>query len=452
MADRIYPTRYSPVRTTYSPVRTSPVRVEPIRYSPTRVVYDAPPLQYSPVRTVIEAPAQYSPVRTMVCPPAPLCPPAPVCAPVPAPVCAPVPLCPPPVRVDERDLIIAELRQQLSVMRQQHHGDIAHATNEVCNAENRLRMLGDDKARHGVDATNVVNQQCGEITGNQHALNELRHCIVDKENANAALSADLNNARHVLGDKCLGAHKTREESEMKTVEVEQNRATLAALTNELEAVKADRLNMGREIARLNDCMAQRVADGERMRATLAGLNNDVAATSNRVQDLEKINVMKSNDLAAKQQALVQTQCELQRVRDGNARVQADVDGLVAANTAQANQNTDLKNELTALEARNCDLVINVGKADEKLKGLEAQLHCTVQDNVCAKKVNCELTNALNEKLAEKNALEGHVACLTNQNAELSKELSAFVAQDEQLRAQLDRRARVEVLEKKNANE
>jgi chromosome segregation ATPase len=266
------------------------------------------------------------------------------------------------------------------------------------------------------------------------------------------LATELTNAKHVLGEKCLGAHKTREESNARAVDVDNNRNQLTCLQNELEGVKADRLNMGREIAKLNDMVAARTADGARMVNHLTGVNNDVAATTARVQDLEKIIAMKSNDLTAKQQALVQCQCELQRTRDSNAAFQADVNGLIAANDRQAHENCELAKELQSLEARNTDLVCNVGKAEERLRGLDAQLHCTRADNECAKKVNCELQNCLKDKMAEKCALENHVACLTTQNSELSKELSLFVTQDEQLRAQLDRRARVEVLEKKNANE
>ena len=64
----------------------------------------------------------------------------------------------------------------------------------------------------------------------------------------------------------------------------------------------------------------------------------------------------------------------------------------------------------------------------------------------------DLQNCLADKLRERDLLTAHVACLTNQNAELSKELSCFVQQDECLRAQLDRRNRIECLEKKNFTE
>lgn len=52
-------------------------------------------------------------------------------------------------------------------------------------------------------------------------------------------------------------------------------------------------------------------------------------------------------------------------------------------------------------------------------------------------------------MKEKEALTAHVSVLTQQNCDLSKELAHFVQQDECLRNQLDRRCRVEGIEKKN---
>lgn len=74
------------------------------------------------------------------------------------------------------------------------------------------------------------------------------------------------------------------------------------------------------------------------------------------------------------------------------------------------------------------------------------------DNDAARRMNADLLRLQQDKLAEKDALTQHVAVLTGQNGDLSKELSHFVTQDELLRAQLDRRSRVEGLEKKNASE
>lgn len=152
-----------------------------------------------------------------------------------------------------------------------------------------------------------------------------------------------------------------------------------------------------------------------------------------MNDLNKIIEMKSNDLRAKQQALVECQCELQRVRDCNNKLSHDVHCLKVSNDQQMHENCELKKELECFQQRNAELNCNSCKAKEKLESLESQLCCTKNDNDCARKCNCELKHCQEEKLKERDSLVGHVACLTNQNHELSKELSHFVEQDEILR-------------------
>lgn len=131
---------------------------------------------------------------------------------------------------------------------------------------------------------------------------------------------------------------------------------------------------------------------------------------------------------------------------------AAVECLRCNNSKLDAENIELRKELECLSARNAELCCNISKAEEKLKGLEASLFCTSKDNECARAIRCDLTAQQQEKMKEKDALTSHVAVLTAQNGDLSRELSHFVEQDEVLRAQLDRRSRVECLEKKNASE
>jgi len=144
-------------------------------------------------------------------------------------------------------------------------------------------------------------------------------------------------------------------------------------------------------------------------------------------------MMKSNDLRAKQAALAECQCELQRVRDGNCRVSADVACMKSADEKLGNENCDLRKELELVQARNADLSCNVMKTEERLKQLDSSLFCTRTDVDCSRRVNCELIQHQQDKVRERDSLQSHVNVLTNQNSELSKELTHFVHQDEQLR-------------------
>jgi len=74
--------------------------------------------------------------------------------------------CPPRVRVCDRDVQIAELRQQLCNMRNQNHGDVRCMQEEVCNSENRFRMLSDDKVRNDCESRLIIDKTCSEVNDN----------------------------------------------------------------------------------------------------------------------------------------------------------------------------------------------------------------------------------------------------------------------------------------------
>jgi len=85
---------------------------------------------------------------------------------------------PPPIC--QKDLQIAELREQLYALKSQHHGDVHAAQEEVAASDNRYRILCDDKNRSEVDSRNVMDKQGGEISVGQHSLADLKRCLDDK--------------------------------------------------------------------------------------------------------------------------------------------------------------------------------------------------------------------------------------------------------------------------------
>jgi len=84
--------------------------------------------------------------------------------------------------------------------------------------------------------------------------------------------------------------------------------------HDIEAVKNDRCQMHKEIARLNDYQGQLCMCAHQMAEKLKCLNCEISKMASRVEDLTRIIEMKTNDLRAKHQALSDCQCELARVR------------------------------------------------------------------------------------------------------------------------------------------
>ena len=120
-----------------------------------------------------------------------------------------------------------------------------------------------------MDHKNGLDHQAAEISDNNVTVNDLRHHVDEKARTGACLADELAKCKAVLGEKCLEAHKAREDSAVKGHELEQNRACLAAVTNDIEVVRADRAAQSREIACLTDRKNILLIDGQKLADRLA---------------------------------------------------------------------------------------------------------------------------------------------------------------------------------------
>ena len=95
----------------------------------------------------------------------------------------------------------------------------------------------------------------------------------------------------------------------------------------------------------------------------------------RVDDLNRIIEMKTVDLRKKQQALVEAQCELARLREDVNKLGHEVQCLRQHNDSLAHQNAETAKELSCMVSRNAEACCNIKKLEERLAGLESQLFC-----------------------------------------------------------------------------
>jgi len=79
-----------------------------------------------------------------------------------------------------------------------------------------------------------MDKQSLEINDGNHQLGDLKRCLDEKHRQQNCLSGELASLKALLGDKCLDSHKQRELSGIKGLEVDDNRARLAALQSEIE--------------------------------------------------------------------------------------------------------------------------------------------------------------------------------------------------------------------------
>lgn len=80
-------------------------------------------------------------------------------------------------------------------------------------------------------------------------------------------------------------------------------------------------------------------------------------TQGRIADTQKLVDVRSHDLRAKQLALEDTENELARVREQNAKLAQSNAGLRRDNDRNTAENYDLRKEIDFQEGRNADLSI-----------------------------------------------------------------------------------------------
>jgi len=178
----------------------------------------------------------------------------------------------------------------------------------------------------------------------------------------------------------------------------------------------------------------------------------LARTQARIEDTQHLLDCRSADLRNKQLALEDTERELGRVREENARVSAENAALSRDNERVAAENYDLRKEVDFQEGRNADVSVQIRDSELRLKEKEDLLYNVRRDVESLRVTSHQYRTDAGDLLAERDALEKHAQCLQGQNADLATELERFVQTNEVLRTQLDRRGRVVNLQTKNQDE
>ena len=154
----------------------------------------------------------------------------------------------------------------------------------------------------------------------------------------------------------------------------------------------------------------------------------------------------------KQILLDDTEKEIIRSKDTNARVSSDnallrreIDKLMA-------EVYDIRKELDFQQGRNLDMSAQIRDQELRLKEKDDNLFALRREIDSLKFSNSQMRDSNIELLNEKDALEKHAQVLQSQNLDIQRELDKFCETDEMVRSQLDRRGRVVSIRSKNENE
>lgn len=179
---------------------------------------------------------------------------------------------------------------------------------------------------------------------------------------------------------------------------------------------------------------------------------EISRTQARIEELQRLLDVRTNDLRAKHLALEDTERELARMQDLNSKLTAENANLTRDNDHTAAENYDLRKNVDFSNGRNGEMAVQIRDTEIRLKEREDAIFVTRKD-VDAQRMMADQGKGENvDHLGELQALDKHSQVLQCQNKDLTMELDRFCQTDEVLRRQLDRRNRVTGLAHKNQDE
>lgn len=147
-----------------------------------------------------------------------------------------------------------------------------------------------------------------------------------------------------------------------------------------------------------------------------------------------------------------SQHELARLKDEHQRLQADNVALQRQLERQTDDKSSTLRQRDTELGKNRELTAVLYDLEAKNRNREDQLMAAKKEMDDVRFSNSSMMDRNDDVKAEIDALQRHVQLLEIQNRDLNQELEKFVQTDEQIRATLNRRDRVQDLREKTEHE
>jgi len=245
--------------------------------------------------------------------------------------------------------------------------------------DGRYRMLADDKARAEHEHRNRLNHSADEIAEARKQLEDLKFMLADKSRGNCELTEEAARAARLLDEKYFEAGRLRDEAVAKGDLCADLRAQVGQVEREIEAVKVQRAEMFRELAHLKDSSDQKAREACAQADQLKGLDLEISRTQARIDDLQRLLDVRTNDLRAKHLALEDTERELARMQDLNAKLTAENANLTRDNDHTAAENYDMRKGVDFQNGRNAEMAVQIRDTEIRLKEREDGIFVTRKD-------------------------------------------------------------------------
>mmetsp|Transcript_12172 Transcript_12172/g.10791 ORF Transcript_12172/g.10791 Transcript_12172/m.10791 type:complete len:389 (+) Transcript_12172:45-1211(+) len=349
-----------------------------------------------------------------------------------------------PLESDQKDMYISELKAENFELRHKsgHYYDLK---DRVTSTEHEIAIVNDDRRRIEDEMRGRKNEDDCVIRDIQIDNEQLRGTICSRDAEIEDIKAQIEALRRQDGDLTIQISGFTKDNEGLRRDIDglehqlgDERGLGRRLRGDLDKAKAD--NTMRE-----DENASAVH-------TIRVLEDDLGRNKATEEDLARILSDKNAELGDKNNRLRALEDEVAKLRaaiDGRDKEAHDLNHRYGVQLDSTNRE---RSELDRQLSRNADLDATVRRLEEELALLEKDI-CIVRDDAERLRRIFDDADFANKGLEDElNALNRHAQLLESQNVDLTKELDNIVVTDERVRADLDRRHRVTVLQNRNDEE
>jgi len=343
-----------------------------------------------------------------------------------------------------RELLISQLRAEILEVKQNER-EYFDLSAQLKKLESRYAVLQEDKARGEADfkTRNTIN------------FDTIANLRTDVD----TLKATINDTKIEIQELRVENQSAKEAADQKTHEAQHYKAEVAQASDYNTNLSETKRRQEAELEIARDEKRKILGQLKEARAThddLTYKNNELEKIMKEIE-FKNSRIERNNDQT--QQAIDNLTGEL-RTRGDNLDVieQQVVDSQKAILSLERDiQDAERENERTKVEAsrsnkiyqqevtKNLDLTAKVAVLENSLKAKEAELAELKRDQENLKATHTNNLDTSFQLKQELDSIKADIDALSNQNAELVEELDRVVAEDEQVRAILNRSDRVEAL-------
>lgn len=273
--------------------------------------------------------------------------------------------------------------------------------------ENRYKLLSEEKVRSEMEGRARLDRGMDEIADSRKQVEDLKYMLSEKSRQNMELQDELARSKRVLDEKFFEAGKSRDESNAKGDQVVDLRSQVAELERDIDLVKSQRADMFREIQRLRDVMDMKTKEALDQIDRLKALEFDLQKTIVRNGETEKIVEARTFEIKSRQQQLDDTEREIARLKDLNNGQALEANALRKDVDRVSTDCYDLRKHIEGTEGKNVELGTAMRTNEIKLKERDEDLYVVKRDIENQIVTNSNMRADMNEKMAEKDALERH---------------------------------------------